>query len=204
MYWLQSHSVGVQAISAVVSAFAALSIAVLTFFLVRATNRYVAETAKYVRLVQEQLNLLRAQLAAPLLLDVWFFNGASPQLTLKCRHSGGPSSLPAILKHAVLQFYPLEGPTEAEVSDEVSLNQILSPGKTWSRSLTGKVAAKISRLPSPNPWHALFRGGPRLRAAGRLSVTLRFQRSGQAESEKASAEYEVRTHFLRGTTLAAS
>ncbi len=48
-------------ISAVVSAASAAFIAVLTFFLVRATKAYTRETTTYVRLVQEQLNLLRAQ-----------------------------------------------------------------------------------------------------------------------------------------------
>jgi hypothetical protein len=188
-------------ISTAVSALAALTIAVLTFFLVRATGRYVQATIKYARLVQEQLDLLRAQLAAPLLVDVIFVQATAPQLIAKCRHSGNPSSLPAIIKAVSLRMSPLQGGGQDEVSDGFSLNDILGPGKTWTKSFGGKIAVKIGGFPAPGLWRALFHGGPRQQTAARLSVTLRFQRGGQTELEEVTREYEVRTRHFGGPTL---
>lgn len=194
--WLQKYSVEVQAISAIVSALAAVSVATLTFFLVRATNRYV-------RLVQQQLSLLRAQLAAPLLLDVSIIQGVPLRLIVRCRHSGNPSSLPAIVKAALVHVYPLEGGVETEASEEVSINDILKPGKTWSRIFAGAPSLKIGSLPAPSLWRALFHGGPRQQMVATLSVTLHFQRGGQTELEQVTSEYEVRTRHFGGPALAA-
>jgi hypothetical protein len=151
--WLQAYSIEVQAISAIVSALAAVSVATLTFFLVRATNTYV-------RLVQQQLSLLRAQLAAPLLLDVSIIQGVPLRLIVRCRHSGNPSSLPAIVRTASVHVYPVESAEESEAGEEVSLNDILKPGKTWSRIFAGAPSLKIGSLPAPSLWRALFHGAP--------------------------------------------
>lgn len=189
-------------ISTVVSALAALSVACLTLFLVRATNRYVAETAKYVRLVQEQLDLLRAQLAAPLFLSASFIQGTTPQLVVSCRHSGNPSSLNAILRAVTLQLLPPQGAEEAKEPEEHRLdNVVLKPGKTWRTSLGGTVALRIGRLPAPGFWRALLHGGPRQQTVARLCVTLRFQRGGQTDLEEVTSEYEVRTQHVGGPAL---
>ncbi len=181
-------------ISAVVSALAAVSIAVLTFFLVRATNKYVGETTKYVRLVQEQLDLLRAQLAPPLLLDIELVPDAFLQLFARCRHSGNSSSLNVILKAIEIRMCPLEGGEEAEIADRQGLNDfLLKPGKTWSRH----IAVKIAALPTPRPWRFWFRR----QTVGRLNVTLQFQRAGQIETGEVQREYEVRTAFFPGPKL---
>jgi hypothetical protein len=185
-------------ISTAVSALAALSIAVLTFFLVRATNRYVKETTKYVCLVQEQLGLLRAQLAAPLLLDVDLFPGTPLQLFARCRHSGNPSSLSAIIKGVTLRIHAVGGGEETLALDDQHFDDVLNPGKAWRKPVGPKVAAKIAGLRPPELWRALLHGGPWHQAAGGLSVTLRFQRAGQAEFEEVTRDYEVRTRALGG------
>lgn len=182
-------------ISTVVSALAALSVACLTLFLVRATNRYV-------RLVQEQLGLLRAQLAAPLFLSASFIQGTTPQLVVSCRHSGNSSSLNAILQAVTLLLLPLQDEEEVKGPEEHSLsNVVLKPGKTWRTSFGGTVALRIGRLPAPGFWRALLHGGPRQQAAARLSVTLRFQRGGQTDPEEVTSEYEVRTQHIGGPAL---
>lgn len=193
------------AVSAVVSALAALSIAALTFFLVRATNRYVAETAKYVRLAQEQLTLLRTQLAAPLLLNASSIHGSTPQICIVCRHSGSPSSLPAILRAVVLTVQPTNSGEDARVAEEVPVGDfVLQPGKAWSKALAGKIAAKVAVMPKPSLTRALFHGGIKKQTSGTLVATLRFQRAGQTETEEVTKEYEIRTHLLKGTTLVPS
>ncbi len=194
--WLQAYSVEIQAISAIVSALAAVSVATLTFFLVRATNTYV-------RLVQQQLSLLRAQLAAPLLLDVSIIQGVPLRLMVKCRHAGNQSSLPAIVKAALVHVYPLQAGVETEATEEVPLNDILKPGKTWSRTFVGAASLKIGSFTAPNLWHALFHGGQRQLVVATLSVTLHFQRGGQTELEEVTSEYEVRTRHFGGPALVA-
>lgn len=83
------------------AALAALVSAVATAVMARFSWRLASSTERYVRLLQEQLNLLRAQLAAPLLLDVSIIQGVPLRLLVRCRHSGNPSSLPAIVKAGV-------------------------------------------------------------------------------------------------------
>ena len=185
------------AISAVISALAALSIVFLTCSLVGATKQYVAETAKYVHLVKEQLDLFRAQLAAPLLLDVSFVEGLTPQLTIRCRHAGNSSSLPIVLESVDLQLVPRAGQA---ASEQHSLSDFLNPGRAWGRSFSGATASAIGRLPSPNSWHALFGRAPKQTSVAVLTVTLNFKRAQEPDS--VTRDYEVRKHYLRGRTLA--
>lgn len=182
-------------ISAVVSAVAAASVAALTVFLVRATNRYV-------RLVQEQLDLLRAQLRATLVLDVRFsLVGVDSKFFVTCTHAGSLSSLPAIIKAVTLRTRPLEGREGGDAPDEHSFNDVLQPGRTWSRLVGGSVAAKIAGMPPPGLLRALFHRGPWQQAVGLLSVTLSFERGGQARLEEVTRDYEVKTRLLRGPEL---
>ena len=184
------------AVSTVVSALAAVSIAVLTFFLVRATNKYVQETTTYVRLAQEQLNLLRAQLAAPLLLDAVSLRTTPPQLLVRCRHTGNPSSLPALIKAIRLELWALDGNGSPELTDEQRHDEVLKPGRTWARWIQGRVTAKLVILPAPSLLGFLFRHGPGHQVSGRLTVALSFLRAGQAELEEVVHEYEVHSRVL--------
>jgi len=192
----------VSLIVAGVAAVAAIVSAVATAVMVRLSSRLARSTENYARLVQEQLDLLRAQLAAPLLLDVNFLQGPVPQLTARCRHSGNSSSLPAILTAVTLRLLLPEGSEESQETEEHRLNDdILKPGKTWSRSFGDTTALKIGRLPAPAFWRAVFHGGPRQQTAARLSVTLRFRRGGQTGIEEVTREYEVRTRHFGGPAL---
>ena len=178
-------------ISTTVSALAALSIAVLTFFLVRATNRYAGETTTYVRLVQEQLNLLRAQLAAPLLLDVGPLQVMPQEVFVRCRHSGNASSFPAIITAIRLELRLFDSGEEAEFTDEQPLNnEVLKPGGTWRKWVRGLTVSKVVTLPAPG-FLGLIRGAKE-RSVGRLTASLRFQRAGQTEQEEITREYWVR------------
>jgi hypothetical protein len=51
-------------------------------------------------------------------------------------------------------------------------------------------------LPAPGLFRFLFHQGPGHQISGRLTVILRFQRSGQTELEEIVREYEVHSRVL--------
>jgi hypothetical protein len=136
-----------------------------------------------------------------LLLDLGLFPGTPLQLFARCRHSGNPSSLSAIIKRLTLRIHPVDAGEETLALDDQHFDDVLKPGNAWRKPVGPKVAAKIAGLRRPGVWRALLHRGPWQQAAGGLSVTLRFQRAGQAEFEEVTRDYEVRTRALGGPVL---
>jgi hypothetical protein len=188
-------------VSLVVAGAAALAAAVsaaATVVMARFSWRLARSTEDYVRLTQEQLKLIRAQAAPPLLLDVAYISGASPELLATCRHSGNSSSLAAILKAVQVRICPLDNGERDEIADTQRLNDYLfKPGKTWSGRVAKEIAATIAVLRAPRSRRSWFRR----QSVGRLSVTLEFQRAGQNGIEQVTREYDVRTAFFPGPML---
>ncbi len=176
---------------AAVAAFAALVSGAATIALARLTGRLTKATETYANLVREELDLLRAQLEAPLLFDVQL---SYPTCYARCRHFGSSNSLPIQIKRVELQLEATERLGSPLAKDEHIFEDYLKPGKSWTKQVGQTVASKANLLPSPGFWAGLVGVAPKQQKAGILTARLEFLRAG--ESAEIVREYEVWTHWL--------
>src|SRR5690348_10728283 len=95
-------------------------IAVATVAYVIVTGFLWSATKSYVQLVQEQLDLLKMQLAPSLIIDLGLVSiGLNMEIAARCRHAGNPSSVSAILKTITLIVRAADTEGQSEVADEI-------------------------------------------------------------------------------------
>jgi len=195
----QSQASSVSVLIAWIAAIAAIVSAIATVAMSRLTSRLAKATEDYARLMREELGLLRAQMEVPMLVGIRWVPVPNPAFDLTCEHPGSSTTLPVIIKKAVLVFEAGKEGQTIEITDEHPFDDFLKPGKTWKRQVAPKIAAEIQKAPRPNFFNVLLRAGRKRSYLGNLTVSLQYERAQKLE--ETSRAYEVHTALWEDVAL---